>query len=87
MKKQIEQPHNWIFYGHCFDGVTFLIDGVNVWAHTWNDMPGQLAEIKDPLYQQSFSFNVYTINAGPQKIIFAAGEFSNTVWGFYVPEK
>lgn len=76
----------WIFAGHCVDGNRFLIDGVNVWSRAWQNVPGQSAQIKDPLYGQDFSFPVYTIQDGEKEVRFAAGEFSNTIWGFYVLE-
>lgn len=58
------------------------IDGVNVWDHEWK-MSGRKADVTDPRYGQSFAFEVWSITAGTKSIQFAAGEFSNGIWGFY----
>ena len=60
------------------------IEGVNVWSQKWTLVEGQHAEVTDPSYHQPFTFHVYTIKNGESEIKFAAGEFSNAVWGFYV---
>jgi hypothetical protein len=39
--------------------------------------------VKDPTYGLEYDFEVWEI---PPGIKFAAGEFSNGVWGFYVIE-
>jgi hypothetical protein len=62
----------------------FLIDGVDVFQHEWREVSdAPRAEVRDPLYKQPFSFSVYEITSGAKRIVFAAGEFSNNVWGFY----
>jgi len=40
--------------------------------------------VKDPVYGQEHTFNVYEIAEGARTAEFAAGEFSNLVYGFYV---
>ncbi len=75
----------WKFVGHCADGDTFLIGDINVWTRTWHPVQGEKAEVLDPLYGQSFSFPVYILEDGSRRIRFAAGEFSNNIWGFYLP--
>ena len=75
----------WKFHGSCPDSAKFEIEGLNVWAHDWQrEKEEPKAEVRDPLYNQKFSFSVYHIEAEGQKIRFAAGEFSNCTWGFYV---
>jgi hypothetical protein len=39
--------------------------------------------VKDPTYGQDHEFDVYQIVTNPQRIVFAAGEFSSSIWGFY----
>jgi len=73
------------FIGACTDGERFLIDGVNVWDHQWISRKGESAHVTDPHHGQAFTFDVFDINAGQRHITFAAGEFSNGVWGFYAP--
>lgn len=73
----------WKFVGHCFDGDHFEIEGINVWSAGWQPT-GERATIGDPLYTwQAHNFTVYTLTRDGKEIEFAAGEFSNTVWGFF----
>ena len=58
------------------------IDGVNVWDHKWQES-GRKAEVTDPRRGQSFTFEVWSIATKKKSIQFAAGEFSNGIWGFY----
>jgi hypothetical protein len=78
-------PAHWVFIGHCFDGHRFEVEGLNVWEHSWEGT-GLVADVKDPLYDQNFTFPVYIMEASGKKVEFAAGEFSNTVWGFFQTE-
>jgi hypothetical protein len=73
----------WKFVGHCFDGDRFEIDGVNVWSCGWR-ATGAKADITDPLYGAKYQFPIYEAGTPPKVIRFAASEFSNTVWGFYI---
>jgi hypothetical protein len=75
--------HAWKFIGWSGDGGPFEIAGVNVWSQKWIRHPEETAKVIDPRYGQSFSFSVYDILAGEQRLTFAAGEFSNCIWGFY----
>jgi hypothetical protein len=75
----------WRFVGHCFDGAPFAIDGIDVWR-TWTPT-GERATPTDPLYPwQDYDFPVYTMTDGTRTVEFAAGEMSNTVWGFFQRE-
>jgi hypothetical protein len=68
------------------DGVKFNIDGLNIWDFAWKDT-GEKIDIKDPMYGKSYSFHIYEINDSTIKVIFAAGEFSNGVFGIYRQSK
>ncbi len=74
---------NWQFVGAGPDGQSFVIGGLDVWKHEWTDTK-ERAHVKDPCYQQSFTFHVWEIRRGDCIVTFAAGEFSNCMWGFYV---
>jgi hypothetical protein len=63
--------------------VSFKIGGLDVWKHQWHDTK-ERAQVQDPHYHQDFTFHVYEIQNGGQTVAFAAGEFSNSMWGFYV---
>lgn len=76
----------WQFAGSSNEGEAFQIKGVNVWDQGWQLVPGQEAQVNDPVYGKEFIFRVFTIQDGEDKIEFAAGEFSNGIWGFYVRE-
>ena len=65
-----------------FDGNVTLF-GVNIFDYEWKDAQ-QSVRIRDPLYGQEHQFHVYTVMVDGQEQKFAAGEFSNCVWGFYL---
>lgn len=75
----------WRYFGSCADGEPFAIDGVDVWTTAWTQRKDEFAEVRDPLYQQRFRFPVYELRAAGGTVVFAAGEFSNCIWGFYRP--
>ena len=74
---------DWEFFGATPDGQSFQIGGLDVWKHEWRDT-SERAYVKDPHYQQDFTFHVYEIGSPGAVVTFAAGEFSNCMWGFYV---
>lgn len=73
---------NWKHITTITDGERFEINGLNIWDHNWKNT-GERIQIKDPLYGQEHSFLVYEITTEQISAIFAAGEFSNCVWGIY----
>lgn len=60
--------------------------GVNIFDYKWS-YTGEKITIKDPLYHQIFDFDIFTVDINGVSKKFAAGEFSNCVWGFYLEEK
>ena len=74
--------NNWTHFGTCVEGESFVIDEIDVWKNKWV-RTGATAKVTDPLYGQEYHFDVYSIYADDHHIEFAAGEFSNAVWGFY----
>lgn len=56
---------------------------MNIFDYEWNDI-GETITIIDPQYRQEYSFNVFTVDINGTTKKFAAGEFSNCFWGFYV---
>lgn len=73
----------WIHINTVTDGEKCDIEGVNIWNSEWN-RTGEKIQIKDPLYNQDYNFDVYEIENLNKNIKFAAGEFSNCVWGIYI---
>ena len=57
--------------------------GVNIFGYEWI-RTDKTVKVRDPIYNQEHIFGVYTVNINGQEYEFAAGEFSNCVWGFYV---
>jgi hypothetical protein len=39
--------------------------------------------VEDPFYHQKFTFHIYEIRSSDQVVRFAAGAFSNCMWGFF----
>jgi len=64
------------------DGEKYEIKGMNIWDFNWQNT-GDYVNINDPLYNQAYTFRVYEIKSGESSALFAAGEFSNCVWGIY----
>lgn len=64
------------------DGTKFKIKGINVWDYEWSPT-GERIIVTDPLYNQEHTMVVYEVKTKKKTIKFAAGEFSNCVWGFY----
>lgn len=62
------------------------INGLNIWDFEW-EFTGQSITVKDPLYKKPHLFQIFEINNGGIKAKFAAGEFSNTVYGIYIEKK
>ncbi len=63
------------------DGNTILF-GVNIFDYEW-EYVGKSIKVQNPLYGQEYDFYVYTVIINKREYTFAAGEFSNCVWGFY----
>lgn len=66
------------------DGEPFFIDGLGIWEHEWRGTD-QSVYILDSLYQQPYTLPIYEISIEDKTITFAITEFSNCVWGVYVP--
>jgi ribonuclease HI len=65
------------------DGDNCELEGIKIWQHKWNPT-GERIIAKDPMYNQNKHFQVYEIISENKILRFAAGEFSNCVWGFYL---
>jgi len=74
---------NWEHIKTLVDSERFEINGMNIWDSDWKNT-GESIQIKDPLYGQHYTFTVYEIMNEQSSAKFAAGEFSNCVWGIYL---
>lgn len=64
------------------DGQRFEINGLNIWEYRWLST-GEKIEVKDPTYGRKYTFTVYEISTDNRVVTFAAGEYSNSIWGIY----
>lgn len=60
-----------------------ILFGVNIFNYEWTGT-GEKITVIDPQYHKEHKFNVYTVDIEGKTKRFAAGEFSNCVWGFYL---
>ena len=79
--KMYKQP-DWQYVTSGVEGDVTLF-GVNIFDYKW-ESTGKRAKVKDPSYKQDFVFNVYKVTIDGTEHEFAAGEFSNCVYGFYL---
>jgi len=68
------------------DGYKFKIKGLNIWEFPWENT-GEKILVKDPLYGKDHCLVIWEIHHRELKIRFAAGEFSNCMWGIYIERK
>ena len=73
---------SWKFETSGLDGQCKLFD-VNIFDYDWKSI-GKRVKVQDPIYGQDHIFEVWQAEIGGQIRCFAAGEFSNCVWGFYL---
>lgn len=62
----------------------FRMSGTDFLRHQWTAVEGQYADVKDPHLHQDFKFQIYTVATRGVITRFAAGEFVNGYWGFYM---
>ena len=67
------------------DGLCKLF-GVSIFQYDWHDCQ-ETATVTDPYYGVEKKFHVYEVEINGQLHRFAAGEFSNCVWGFYLEKE
>ena len=72
----------WEFETSGLDGQCELF-GVNIFKYRWHDCR-ETAAVIDPHYGTGKVFRVYEVEINGKIRRFAAGEFSNCVWGFYL---
>ena len=76
----------WKFIHICVDGQAVDIDGLNPWDYKWAAIDEPPVEVTHPQYpSQRHKMCQYKIVSDQKTVVFAAGEYSSCVWGFYVP--
>ncbi|MBA3314402.1 MAG: hypothetical protein M3552_08925 [Planctomycetota bacterium] len=77
---------DWIVCGVVIEGDRIDVRGVNPWDFKWASQH-RTVELPHPSYpHQRHRLNVYEIDANGNQVVFAAGELSANVWGFYIPD-
>ena len=62
------------------------LEGIDPWKHEWRRCPQESITVAHPSYPaERHTMFVYEISARERTVKFATGEFSNGVWGFYLP--
>lgn len=80
--RDILQRKSWKFETAGPDGLVTLF-GVNIFAQHWQST-GESVDVLDPLYHQKHWARIYKTRIGGHTYEFAAAEFSNCMWGFYL---
>lgn len=77
----------WKFVYIGFEGDSVSLDGLDPWKLKWHSLDWAKITVAHPSYpQERHSMTMYELRDTGKVVKFAAGEFSNGVWGFYVPE-
>ena len=76
----------WRFVFIGLEGADVEIGGVNPWRKNWIST-GRRVVVPHPQYPtERHRLQVYTVEGTDPPLVIAAGEFSNGVWGIFVPE-
>lgn len=76
----------WDFLAITIEGDPVDLAGMNVWEVEWKPVPVGNVTVAHPSYpRQRHEMSVYKVCDAGSITFFAAGEFSNGVWGFYLP--
>jgi len=68
------------------EGESVHVEGSNLWDHRWVSLQAHL-ELSHPSYpNQHHRMDIYQIETDQGNVVFAAGELSANVCGFYLPE-
>lgn len=80
----MELSTNWKHVKTIADDEPFFINGIGIWENEWKGT-GQSIYILDPVYHKPYILPICEISVDGKTITFAATEFSNCVWGVYIP--
>lgn len=76
----------WKPVGVVSEGEPIQIGGLEIWKYRWARNSDDPVELPHPVHpHQRHRMFVYEVCDGGKKVVFAAGELSANVWGFYVP--
>jgi len=75
----------WRFVSIGWEGDTTDVGGVNPWDVKWPPPDGRIIVAHPSYPSQRHTMFINEVASSSPPITFAAGKFSNGVWGFYVP--
>jgi hypothetical protein len=75
----------WAFVHIGFDHDDVEVRGLIPWKHPWSSLRKTIIVAHPSYPRQRHRMWVHAIKRAGEVVTFAAGEFSNGVWGFYVP--
>jgi hypothetical protein len=79
----VDVPEGWRFVAIGVEGEAVLLDGVDVWQAPWTGT-GSKVTVPHPQYpEQRHGVDEYRVDTPSGLVTFAAGEYSNGVWGFF----
>jgi hypothetical protein len=82
-----EPTPGWRFWHIGVEGDDVELDGTRLWGVAWVPTGGRIT-VAHPRYpSQRHLMSTYSTDASANVVEFAAGEFSNGVWGFFVPDE
>jgi len=76
----------WRFVAIGLDGAAISLAGLNPWQLKWRRLDEPAITVAHPSHpEQRHQMWIYELRNKNRTVKFAAGEYSNGVWGFYVP--
>lgn len=83
---QVEPTPGWRFLYIGVDGPVPALGGIDPWKQKWRSVQADKIVVAHPSYpNQRHEFGVYEIDGPAGPIRFATGEYSNCIWGIFVP--
>jgi len=82
---QVDVDEGWRFVSFGFEGQPTDVGGVNPWKVEWIATGGRITVAHPQYPSQRHVMFTYEVAGSSPPIRFAAGEFSNGVYGFFVP--
>ncbi len=62
-----------------------MVAGVNLWAVKWSPTLGTITVAHPDHPKQRHTMDIHEVVDADPPLVFAAGEYSNNLWGFYLP--
>lgn len=80
----------WKIHAIVGDKEPVYINGYNLWEYEndWKNLSGTYPTeaVTDPLYNKRYMAYKYYLKIGSTEIIFSTEEFTNGIYGFFVPD-